>query len=162
MNRSLVIPAVCSLFAFAGLLAALHRASGWESAARLSAPSAPIKSAGITPVNADLISIAEAEQLLASLAGEYIRPWQQWASSPRRLYSRVAPSPVPTILTKVEVSTAATSASDGFLVATIAISKGPDIESIPCVVNRGTRQVRLFAEGQWLTEAAWLEKSPLP
>jgi hypothetical protein len=30
------------------------------------------------------------------------------------------------------------------------------------VVDRTTRQVRLFADGEWITAEQWLKKAPLP
>jgi hypothetical protein len=52
--------------------------------------------------------------------------------------------------------------SDSFLVATIDVRIGSQSEQTPCVVDRITKQVRLFADGQWLTAEEWLKKAPLP
>jgi hypothetical protein len=178
MNRSLTIPAGCCLFAFAALLAALQGTVGRETAAESAPLATPIRrgdrektmpptvansASKASQANGDLLlSNEEAEQVLTKLAGEYLRPWRQWETSPRHLYSRVAPRPIPTISAKIEMSTGVMSQSDGFLVATIVVSTGARSEPIPCVVDRVTKQVRLFSEGQWITEDAWLKKAPLP
>jgi|GEM_PF-2367647 hypothetical protein len=178
MNRSLTIPAGCCLFAFGALLAALQGTVGRETAAGLAPLATPVRRGDrektMPPTLADsaskaseidgdlLLSNDEAEQVLTKLAGEYLRPWRQWETSPRHLYSRVAPRPIPTISAKIEISTGVTSQSDGFLVATIVVSTGARSEPVPCVVDRVTKQVRLFSEGQWLSEDVWLKKAPLP
>jgi len=178
MNRSLVIPAGCCLFAFVALLAVLQGTFGRETAAESASLAAPAprgeREKTIPSTRADLVSKAsqpngdlllssgEAEQVLTKLAGEYLRPWRQWETSPHHLYSRVAPRPIPTISAKIEMSTGLTRQSDGFLVATIVVSTGARSEPVPCVVDRVTKQVRLFSEGQWLTEDVWLKKAPLP
>jgi len=176
MNRSLVIPAGCCLFAFAALLTALHGVAGRENAAETARFDAserredrgtmPATSAHPLPEAASakgnlLLSRKEAEQVLTKLSGEYLRPWRQWETSPRHLYSRAAPRPIPTISAKIEMSSLA-GQNDSFLVATIAVSAGERSWSVPCVVDRMTKKVRLFAGGQWLTADEWLKQAPLP
>lgn len=174
MNRSLVIPAACCLFAFAVMLAALHGVGGWETATQPAQSGAPSRlgDRGTKPItraysasevhDGRLLSSEEAEQVLSTLAGEYLRPWRQWETSPRRLYSRAAPRPIPTISAKIELSQVATGQSDSFLVAVITVSKGAQSQPVPCVVDRITQEVRLFSEGQWLSKDEWLKKAPLP
>ena len=171
MNRLLIIPAGCCLLTFAALLTALHGAGGRETAAeptrsgrRGTIPSARAPSASeAANANRDvLLSSQEAEQVLTKLAGEYLRPWRQWETSPRHLYSRAAPGPIPTISATVKMSPDATGPSDSFLVATISVTTGKQSQAVPCVVDRVTKQVRFFADGQWLTADEWVKKGPLP
>ena len=168
MNRSLVIPAVGCLFAFAALLAILHGAAGREAAAEpVSLDHSPRSLAASKARLAndsrnELLSTTEAEQRLATLAGEYLRPWRQWETSPRHLYSRVAPRPIPSISAEVAMSPGETGESGSFLLATIAVRTGAQSQPIPCVVDRATKQVRLFSAGQWLSEAEWLKQAPSP
>jgi hypothetical protein len=176
MNRSLWIPAGACLAAFAGLLVVLHAVTGREKAAdfRQTAALMP-RSRQASPAlrgeraipNAlaageTMLSIEESKQHLTALTGEYLRPWRQWESSPARLYSRIALRPVPTIFADVDVPSDAAGPADSFLVATIALRKGDEVESVPCVVNRLNKQARLFANGRWLTEDEWLELAPVP
>src|SRR5262245_14986555 len=117
MNRSLMIPAVCCVFAFAGLLATFHRVAGGGPGADLaqfvavghrvdlealtssrdSARPAVPNASGHAP-----LSIVEAEQALVALTDEYLRPWRKLEASPHRLYSRVAPRFIPSITATVE------------------------------------------------------------
>ena len=177
MNRSLTIPAVCCLFAFAALLAALHGAVGRETAGepgQVGGPGRP-GDRGTTPstraylaseapdgTGSLQLSVDEAEQVLTTLAGEYLRRWRQWETSPRRMYSRASVGPIPSIFARIEMTADSTCQSDNFLVATIVVSTGAQSQPVPCVVDRITKQVRLFAEEQWLTEDEWLKKAPLP
>ena len=122
MNRSLAIPAGCCFFAFAVLLAALHGAVGREAPAETSQsglashhgdrgtiPPARTCSALVSNANDNRrLSIDEAEQLLTTLSSQYVRPWRQWAESPRRLYSRAAARPIPTISASIQMSPGAT------------------------------------------------------
>jgi hypothetical protein len=163
MNRSLLVPAGCCLFAFAALLAALHGVTGQQAAAELIPPDASGRRAGASNANGDLLlSIEEAEQVLTTLVGEYLRPWRQWEASPHRLYSRAAPRPIPTILAKVEVSPSEACRSDKFLVAKIDVSIDGLSQPTACVVDRLTKEVLLFADGQWLTKEEWLSKAQMP
>lgn len=171
MNRLLFIPAGCCLVAFAALWTGLSGAAGKESRGGLSAaardnvvataatkPSQP----AVLPANSKPLALEEAEQSLTALTGEYLRPWRQRETSPRYLYSRVAPRPIPSISAEVELAAGANTQSEGMAVATIVIKTGSQSETIPCVVDRVTRHVRVFAGGKWLTEAEWLSRAPLP
>jgi len=100
--------------------------------------------------------------VLAGLAAEYIRPWQKRQASPHHLYSRVGPRFIPSISSTVEIASGDLVRSDNFLMATVTIDKGAEPERIPCVVGRKTADVHFFAENRWLTQAAWLERAPLP
>lgn len=110
MNRSLAIPAACCLFAFLALWLGLSGASG-RDANRVSVPTKSLAAAtlrghaAVPREKSDgvrLIPLSEVERSLAALSGEYIRPWKQQESSPRYLYSRVAPRPVPAISVDVQ------------------------------------------------------------
>lgn len=167
MNRMLIIPAGCCLVAFAALWASLSGAAGKES--RSGALAAARQNVNVAIATRPLLSavtkplaLEEVEQSLTALTGEYLRPWRQQASSPRYLYSRVAPQPIPSISAEVELATGANSQADGMAVAAIVVKTGRQSETMPCVVDRFTRQVRVFAGGQWLTEAQWLSQAPLP
>jgi hypothetical protein len=107
-------------------------------------------------------SIDKVEQRLAALTGDYIRPWKQLESSSHRRFSRAAVRDVPPIYAKVELAAHSAGGTEGLVVATIAISKGGETETVPCVVDRTTNQVRLFAGEQWLTEDQWLSQAPRP
>jgi hypothetical protein len=108
------------------------------------------------------LSVTDARQTLSTLTDEYIRPWRQWETAPYRLYSRAAVRPIPTISARIEWATIGTGESDSFFAATIVIDKGPRSATIPCVVDRSTKRLTLFEDGQWLTEAEWLKTAPLP
>ncbi len=176
MNRSLVIPATLCLIAFATLWAVLHGATGRETvvpreleAAQLrehpgTAPTTPADSTSDLrrPNGKPPLSAAEAEQVLTTLADEYLSPWRQWESSPSRLFSRAAPRPIPTIFAKIDIPPSATDESDYLIAATIVISTGGKSQPVPCVIDRITKRVRLFADEQWLAENEWLKKAPLP
>lgn len=177
MNRLLVIPAACCLIAFVAVLAALQGAVGHETGAestqivergyRGESGTKPLTrnylASDATRANDHLqMSSDEAQQVLTRLAGDYLRPWRQWESSPHRLYSRAAPRPIPSISAGIDLASNAAGQSDGFLLATITVNTGKRSHSFPCVVDRTTKQVRLFAEGLWQTEVEWLEKAPLP
>jgi hypothetical protein len=109
-----------------------------------------------------LLSTEQAEHVLTALSGEFVRPWRQWESSPTRLYSRAMPRPLPSLSTEIQWAQDATSPSDSFLLASITVTKGPQTQAIPCVVNRVTQEVCLFANGHWLTAADWLKQAPNP
>jgi hypothetical protein len=173
MNRLLLIPAVCCLVALATLLAVLHGATGGEASAtgvaarggnRETMPSQCARATSdLLDASGDRrLTPEEAKAVLASVADRYVRPWQEWRSAPHRIYSRAAVRPIPSILASVEMPLAASRQSDSFLVASIAVSMGSRSESTPCVVDRITGQVCLYAEGQWLTEDEWLKLAPLP
>jgi hypothetical protein len=172
MNRTLAIPAVCCLLAYFILLATLHSSSAKEAASRATSIRASLAEDYATlditarspaaPAAAKLpLSVKGSEQMLTALANEYLRPWREFENSPTRLYSRAAPRPIPTISAEVAVSTP--SSDDAvFLLVSIVVKKGRRSESIPCVVDRQSKQARLFADGQWLSQEEWLKTAPLP
>jgi hypothetical protein len=177
MNRSLWIPAVCCSVAFAALLVVLHAVAGRNKPAEsrhtvalptVGNPKVPdstlvhVASQGTPAAAESLRSVKECEQLLTALTGEYLRPWRRLESSPQRLYSRAAPRPIPTISADVEIWLAGFQPTDSFVVATISISKGTELESVPCVINRHNGQTQFFAQGRWLLEDEWLKLAPLP
>src|SRR5688572_26235327 len=164
MNRSLTIPAGCCLVAFAALLAAFHGSTGRKAAeageyltaeSRVDRPTLPL------PPQDRLLSSNEAQQMLTALAGEHLRPWQRWQTSPHRMFSRAAPRPVPSISAEIQLAQQG-SQSDSFLLASIVVIKGNQSEPVPCVVDRASRHVLLFAGGQWLTADEWVRRAPLP
>ncbi len=169
MNRLLAIPAVCCFVAYAGLSAAMRGpAIDQGPAARHGLPSlsrvdSGQGNSGAQPSDCNaLLSVEDAQELMTSLAGEYQRPWRQWQSSPRRLYSRAAPRPVPSISADIQWASAAANPSDRLLLATIAIRAGVVSQSVPCVLDRTTSQASFFSDGQWLTAYEWLKRAPLP
>jgi hypothetical protein len=156
MTRSIWIPAIGCLAAFAALWATLQGATRRSTVDVLRSASAP------SEATRGSLSIDEAEQVLSALSSEYLRPWRALETSPHRLYSRAAPRPIPPSYANVELA-AASAQSEAFLVATLSISKaGGPAQQVPCVVDRSTRQVRLFAAGQWQDESEWLANAPLP
>jgi hypothetical protein len=162
MNRLLTIPAGFCLVAFAALLAGLHGATGRETAAGrvpLVATSRPVATA---TSGRSLQSPASAERALTALAGEYIRPWRERAASPYRLYSRAAPRPIPSISADVQLVEHNGRSSDAFLLASIVINTGDSSHPVPCVVDRATNQVQLFADGKWLAAEDWLATARMP
>jgi hypothetical protein len=179
MNRSLLVPAVCCAFGFVALLAILHQAAGREAAtadarqtvrvARVTRDPELVASSYTRPAvpdlnrlqNSPLLSPQDAEAALTTLSGEYLRPWRKWETSPHRIYSRAMPRPIPSIAAEVALSPRTTEA-DSFLLATITIRTGKQSQAVPCVVDRISKQVRLFADGQWLSEDEWLKTAPLP
>jgi hypothetical protein len=169
MNRWLVIPAVSSAFAFALMMATLHGAAARGPAVEFRIPSAtgntgtPMRASNVSHANGDpLLTIPQAEELLTTLATEYIRPWQQWEASPRHFYSRAAPRPIPPISSRIEIARDSNEPSDGFLLGLVVVNTGERSQWMPCVVDRSNKEVRFFAEGQWLSQEEWLKKAPRP
>jgi hypothetical protein len=110
-----------------------------------------------------LLSPDEAHERLTALTGEYLRPWKQWESSPRRLYSRIAPRPIPSLSAEVEMTASAPEPQESFVLAVIKVTRqGDEPQQVPCIVDRTTRQVRLFTDGRWLTSEEWLKQAPTP
>ena len=166
MNRWLIIPAVSSAMAFALLMATLHGAATRGPAVEFRVPS----SAGNTGIpmrksngsSDPLLTIPQAEELLTILAADYIRPWQQWEASPRHLYSRAAPRPIPPISSRIELAHSTNERSDAFLLGLVVVNTGERSQSVPCVVDRSRKDARFFADGRWLTKEEWLKKAPRP
>ena len=158
MNRLLLIPAVGCLVAFGVAAAGLYRAEGREQ--KTSAV------AYVAPQSRDLRDEAalvphEAEQKLQALTAQYLKPWRDWETSPHRLVSRAAPRPVPSISERIELVDSATHPA-GCWLATITVTIGDQPEQTPCIVDRHSGEVRLFASGKWLAEDEWLAMAPLP
>lgn len=182
MNRFLWIPACLCVVGFAALTATFHFAAGQENAAQ-SAEGRAATNRGPSPaVNAYAaassvsatsstasrsvvekhLSPSECEQVLTALATAYLQPWREWEASPRRLFSRVAPRPIPAILAKVEMAPSSGDQPEGFVTAAIVVQKGEQAETYPCVVARDTQAVWVFADGKWMPSATWLTTAPLP
>jgi hypothetical protein len=168
MNRSLTVPAVCCLAAFAAVLAALHGATGRETTRQTSQGREYLAAASrteraTTPIaaQADLLSSDQAKQALTALTGQYVRPWRERQNSPYRMFSRAAPRPIPSISAEIQLADSG-SHSDKFLLASIVVTKANQSQPTPCVVDRATGQVRLFAGGRWLAANEWLATAPMP
>jgi len=161
MNRLLAIPAACCLVAYAALAATTHGPSKEPVPAidlNSAANAVPVAKEGCNT----LLSVTEAQALVVSLAGEYQRPWQQWQSSPHRLYSRAAPRPVPSISAEIQWASAPANPRDGLLLASIVIRAGKVSQTVPCVIDRTSGEATFFASGQWQTSDEWLKSAPLP
>jgi hypothetical protein len=145
------------LVAFGVAAAGLYRAEGREQKTEAVAY--------VTPQNRDLRDEAalvarEAEQKLQALTAQYLQPWRDWESSPHRLISRAAPRPVPSISEHIELAGSSAQPA-GCCLATITITIGDQAEQTPCIVDRRSGEVRLFAGGKWLGEDEWLKQAPL-
>jgi hypothetical protein len=175
MNRWLLIPAGCCLLAYVALFATIHGAASGETAAETRRLDAALRGRDEGMVYAAsraarasaaesnlLLTTEEGVQMLTTLSGEYLRPWRQWEQSPRHLYSRAAPRPIPPSSAEIQLAQTEFSASDGMLLAKIVVRTGVRSQSIPCAVDRVTKQVRLFSEEHWLTADEWLKTAPLP
>lgn len=169
MNRMLLIPAICCFSAFTVLLVILNAATAREAAAQAArrggdAAISPVAIDDAPTPSAGAISKSgsEPEQLLQKLSDEYLQPWRQWENSPHRLYSRVAPSPVPSISAEIAVSPQGGNQLKNVALATITIRKGRTSDEVPCIVDRTTQRVHLFAAGKWLSSEEWLKTAPTP
>lgn len=158
MNRLLLVPAVGCIAAFALVAAGLYRAEGREK-----------KTSAVTYTSLarqelhveTALAPREAEQKLQTLTAQYLQPWRNWETSPHRLMSRAMPRPVPSISERIELVDSAAQLEGSYL-ATITITIGDQAEQTPCVVDRRSGEVRLFASGKWLAEDEWLTLAPLP
>ena len=158
MNRLLLIPAVGCLAAFVVAAAGLYRADGREPKTATVAYVAPQSR---DPRDESALAPREAEQKLQALTAQYLQPWRNWETSPRRMFSRAAPAPVPSISERIELVDSAAHPA-GCWLATITVTIGDEPEQTPCVVDRHSGEVRLFAGGKWLAEDEWLALAPLP
>jgi hypothetical protein len=173
MNRSLAIPAVGCLITFALVLAAVHKTadsapsdSPGENAAgpEHAFVSIPLKSPKARPADQKVEDAApmtddEAREVLKKLTEKYMQPWREWEKSPHRLYSRAAPRPVPSISSDVTVLPPS-EPTDSFLLATIEIKTGSHLQSTPCIIERRTKRVVLFANGRWIPGEKWATEGP--
>jgi len=164
MNRSFILPVFCAVLAFVALSVAFRGAIGRESVYNI--PQSAINESRTSTIpNAaapiDLLTVADAEKILGTLADEFTRPWRKVQSAPRLIYSRAAPRPIPTIESKIELAKGG-DARDMLVLATITIHNGEHPDAFPCVIDRSTKQVRLYAAGQWQTQSEWLATAPSP
>jgi hypothetical protein len=174
MNRTLLVPGVGILVVFLVTIASLQTWTKAEShAARWQLRpesirfehiqvSATDKTQEIDPAYGELLTIEEVEATLTALTGEYLAPWREWENSPSRLYSRVSPRPIPTILAKVEMSPTTKRLQDRCCLATITVTIGKTVEHVPCMVDRADNRVLLCADGRWQLGDHWLKTAPLP
>jgi hypothetical protein len=168
MNRALIIPAGFCLVAFVTMLAALHGANDRQTVAVSTTPGTVGQYSDRLPIptpnahSARPMSEAESRERVAALADQYLRPWRQWESSPRHLYSRAAPRPIPTITAEIAMVPTAKGQSDGFLLGKITITIGARPQAVPVIVDRMKRRAWMCADGQWLAEEVWLKNAPLP
>lgn len=153
MNRALVIPAVGCLLVFAGTFVMMHHAAG-ESGRKGETPAPMPARENAAPT--------EPEAKLKALAADYVRPWQEYQKSPARLYSRIAPRPVPSIEAEVELVTTDVAPMGAPLLATIHVKIGDQKSSTPCLIDRDTKEIRLFANGKWQKTDDWLKSAPNP
>lgn len=154
MNRALVIPAVGSALAFSGLFAIFHRAAAEGEATRDAAPQA------ITELDAVPDDVRATLQALAS---DYVRPWQEYRQAAVSPYSRAIVRPVPSITATVDVAAAEVGLPGNLLLATVHVTIiGVATTSTPCIIDRATKDVRLFAAGRWQRPEEWLKTAPSP
>jgi hypothetical protein len=157
MTRSLWIPAVCTMFAFASVYATLNGAGGLEDISK----DAPACTTGTSLAVATSPPMAnEAELVLASLRDTYLQRWHTWEESRYQVLSRAAPRQQSPTSAEIVWSKKAIDPRDTFLLATISIRQREQTHTIPCVVDPTTKRVRLFHEGGWLTEDEWLKTAP--
>ena len=173
MNLKITIPAVVSLAAFLGTMIFLNQSDGQqpdESAARAalkaSVPPATAESGSNSEAPkvmypAGPLNAKQAKTLLESITASYTKPWQDYAESPHHMMSRVAPRPVPSLNTRIEWASSS-EPDNKLMLATIRISKGLETTSAPCVIDRQTKQVRIFANDQWQSADEWVKTAPKP
>lgn len=182
MNRSLAIPAGVTLVAFVVVASMFHKAAGRDAvggeaipqAASVEVPAAfpPTVFPDAASLSQEtealafgqepLLSVPAAKEHLSTLTAQYLGPWRQWQSSPRFLYSRVAPRPVPSVSEKIDIFAGNLSEADSLVLATIEIKTGEETQAIPCVIDRHTQKAWFYNGNRWLNEAAWLAQAPLP
>ncbi len=171
MNLKLTLPAIASFAAFLGTMLVLNQSDGQqpdEASARVaisaSATNVPLEdsSAPSTPTKiSGRLNQTQAKALLESYTASYTKPWQDYAQSPHHMMSRVAPRPVPQLYTRIEWASAIE--TDNQLLATIRISKGLlEPTAAPCVIDRTSKQVRIFANDQWQSAEEWVKSARSP
>jgi hypothetical protein len=177
MNLKITLPAIASLAAFLATMLVLNQSDGQqpqEAAARLatasssaligSAASPALDSSSESPSPAAAIRAParltqkQAKAMLETMTASYTKPWQEYSNSPHHMMSRVAPRPVPSLNTHIEW--ASSSEADGLLLATIRITKGLETTAAPCVIDCEKKQVRIFANDQWLSGEDWVKTAP--
>lgn len=179
MNLKITLPAIASLAAFLATMLVLNHSDGQqpeESAARVATISGPtisgstgsalLESSSESPTPAGAtrsparLTQKQAKAMLEAAAASYTKPWQDYANSPHHMMSRVAPRPIPSLNTRIEW--ASSSEADGLLLATIRITKGLETTAAPCVIDCEKKQVRIFANDQWLSAEDWVKNAPQP
>lgn len=173
MNPKVTIPAVVSLAAFVGTMLFFNQSDGQqpdEAAARVAANSDPATASDVTgtppaapkpTLPAGPLNPQQAKTLLESITASYTKPWQEYAESPHHMMSRVAPRPVPSLHTRIEWASSS-EPDNKLMLATIRISKGLETTAAPCVIDRQTKQVKIFANDQWQTADEWVKTAPKP
>ena len=171
MNLKITLPACLSLAAFLGTMLVLNQSDGQQpdetnrvaSASRAMTldVAAGSKKEAINPLySRGPLNPQQAKALLESYTANYRKPWQDYAESPHHMMSRVAPRPVPQLRTHIEW--ASSSEPERFMLATIRISKGLESTAAPCVIDRESKQVRIYANDQWQSAEDWVKSAPLP
>jgi hypothetical protein len=174
MNLKLTLPALGSLAAFLGTMLVLNQSDGQQpdeatarAALTVSDTNLPgsdtlhTNSAQVAPAKlAGRLNQTQAKTLLEGYTASYTKPWQDYAQSPHHYMSRVTPRPVPSLNTRIEW--ASSIETDNQLLATIRITKGLETTSAPCVIDRTTKQVRIFANDQWQSAEDWVKTAPQP
>ncbi len=154
MNRALFVPAVGCGLAFGATLALLHHAMAAGEAAR---------DAGHPPAAETEPAPDVVRTTLEPLAAEYVRPWREYRQAAAPPWSRVVIRPVPSITTRVEVADEEMALPGSVLPATIHVTIiGVSTTSTPCIVDRETKEVRVFAGGRWQRPEDWLKTAPNP
>jgi len=170
MNLKLTIPALASLAAFLGTMLVLNQSGGQQpdEANARAALTAAAANVPLTDTAQDAVPLkspgrlnqTQAKTLLESYIASYSKPWQDYAQSPHHLMSRVAPRPIPSLHARIEWASAIE--TDNQLLATIRISRGLETTAAPCVIDRASKQVRIFANDQWLSAEDWVKTAPQP
>jgi hypothetical protein len=173
MNLKLTIPAAVSLAAFVGTMLFLNQSDGQQpdgSAARVASTSdaATASDANGAPATASKPTLPtgplnpqQAKALLESYTAGYTKPWRDYAESPQHMMSRAMPRPIPSLYTRIEWASSS-EPDNKLMLATIRISKGLETTAAPCVIDRETKQVRIFANDQWQTADEWVKNAPKP
>lgn len=152
MNRALVIPALGCAVAFTGLFAILHRAAAEDEALRdatlqVDAEAAP----------------ADVRATLEALAEEFVLPWQEYREAEAAPFSRAIPRAVPSITAAVEMTAGDMGLPGNLVLAAIRVTIiGVSTTSTPCIIDRETKETRLFAAGRWQRPEDWLKTAPHP
>lgn len=174
MNLKMTLPALASLAAFLGTMLVLNQSDGQQpdeatARAALTAAATIVPSpdspqpdtAQVAPAKSGArLNQTQAKALLEGYTASYTKPWQDYAQSPHHLMSRAMPRLIPSLNTRIEWASAIE--TDNQLLATIRISKGLETTSAPCVIDRTSKQVRIFANDQWLSTEDWVKTAPQP
>ena len=156
MKRQLMVPAACCAIAFASLYATLNIAKSVEDDSKT--PGCTLNASSILPTSP--ATTAEAELALSSLRDTYVQRWRTWEESRYQVLSRAAPRQLAPTDVDFLVSPQSTAPNDSCLLAAFSIQQRGQTHKIPCVVDAATKQIRLFHDGNWLTEDQWLSTAP--